>query len=249
MRKCFITWYVRTGKKGNDAIMELEVNGEKYVESDNIINGFQEHFSSLATFNEKTRIDSRYHNLVGDDIHSINKLVQQNNIKNVTSEEIKRAIRSINRGKSANYHALPIEESYRESKDDNISLYLVLLDAKAAFDTITHIHMLHRVFLSGIDDGHWGLIKDQHENTKSVVKWEGNISQPFLVNQRVRQGGILSTNLYKLYINQLLQLLTMYETTGAGYKVGNISVDSTACADDIALISSLTLLENFQKKS
>ncbi|CAC5401005.1 unnamed protein product [Mytilus coruscus] len=29
----------------------------------------------------------------------------------------------------------------------------------------------------------------------------------------------------------------MYETTGAGYKIGNISVNSTACADDIALIS------------
>jgi len=46
--------------------------------------------------------------------------------------------------------------------------------------------------------------------------------------------GILSTNLYKLYINQLLN---MYETTGIGYRIGNISVNSTACADDIALIS------------
>ncbi|CAC5360197.1 unnamed protein product [Mytilus coruscus] len=29
----------------------------------------------------------------------------------------------------------------------------------------------------------------------------------------------------------------MYETTEAGYRIGNISVNSTACADDIALIS------------
>ena len=94
--------------------------------------------------------------------------------------------------------------------------------------------MLRRVFLAGIDDGHWGLIKDLHENAKSVIKWEGNISQPFQVNQGVRQGGILSTNLYKLYINQLLN---MYGTTGIGYRIGNISVNSTACADDIALIS------------
>ena len=58
------------------------------------------------------------------------------------------------------------------------------------------IHMLRRVFLAGIDDGHWGMIKDLHENAKSVIKWEGNISQPFQVNQGGRQGGILSTNLY-----------------------------------------------------
>ena len=28
-----------------------------------------------------------------------------------------------------------------------------------------------------------------------------------------------------------------YETTGMGYRIGNISVNSTACADDIALFS------------
>ena len=94
--------------------------------------------------------------------------------------------------------------------------------------------MLRRVFLAGIEDGHWGLIKDLHEHVKSVIKWEGNLSQPFQVNQGYRQGGILSTNLYKLCINQLLN---MYETTGIGYRIGNISVNSTACVDDIVLIS------------
>lgn len=113
-------------------------------------------------------------------------------------------------GSSALKSALPIEESYRESTDNNITLYLVLLDAKSAFDTVIHSHMLRRVFLAGIDDVHWGLIKDLHEHAKSVVKWEGHNSQPFQVNQGIRQGGIISTNKYKLYINQLLN---MYETT------------------------------------
>jgi hypothetical protein len=29
----------------------------------------------------------------------------------------------------------------------------------------------------------------------------------------------------------------MYETTGIGYIIGNISVNNTTCADDIALVS------------
>ena len=261
--------------------------------------------SSFATFNQKTRKDSTYHNLVEVDIHIIDKLVQHNNIKSVTSDEITNAIRSINKGKSANYHgltiehiiyaesdiekllvvlvrcifqdgriseslkmglltpvfknkgtrqqaikyrgitilpvigkivetvikcrtnngvlktqnkrqrgftagsspmnsALPIEESYRESKDNNASLHLVLLDARAPFDTVIHSHMLRS--MAGIEDGHWGLIKDRHENAKSVIKWEGHLSQPFQVNQGDQQGGILSTNLYKLYINRLLNM-------------------------------------------
>jgi hypothetical protein len=60
------------------------------------------------------------------------------------------------------------------------------------------------------------------------------LPQPFQVSQGARQMGILSTNLYKLYINQLLN---MYETTGIGYRIGNISVNSTACADDIRCVA------------
>jgi hypothetical protein len=49
-----------------------------------------------------------------------------------------------------------------------------------------------------------------------------------------RQGGILSTDLYKLYINQLLDRL---QDVGIELKIGNINVNNTGCADDIALLS------------
>jgi hypothetical protein len=127
--------------------------------------------------------------------------------------------------------ALPIKEAYRDSKDNNTTLQLVLLDAKAAFDTVIHSHLLRKVYLAGIDDKHWTLIKDLHENAQFN---KGNTSTPFVVKQGVQQGGILSTDLYKLYINQLLNL---YETMGSGYQIGNISINSTACADNIALVS------------
>jgi uncharacterized membrane-anchored protein len=50
----------------------------------------------------------------------------------------------------------------------------------------------------------------------------------------VRQEGILSTDLYKLYINPLLDRL---QDVGIGLKIGNINVNNTGCADDIALLS------------
>ena len=49
-----------------------------------------------------------------------------------------------------------------------------------------------------------------------------NVADVNQVNQGNQQGGILNTNLYKLYIKQLLN---MYETTGIGYRIGNISVN------------------------
>jgi hypothetical protein len=49
-----------------------------------------------------------------------------------------------------------------------------------------------------------------------------------------RQEGILSTDLYKLYINPLLDRL---QDVSIGLKIENISVNNTWCADDIALLS------------
>ena len=58
--------------------------------------------------------------------------------------------------------AITILEAYRDSKDNNTTLQLVLLDAKAAFDTVIHSHLLRKVYLAGIDYKHWSLIKDLH---------------------------------------------------------------------------------------
>ena len=50
----------------------------------------------------------------------------------------------------------------------------------------------------------------------------------------VHQGGFLSTDLYKLYINPLLDQL---QNVNVGHWIGNINNTNTGCADDIALIS------------
>ena len=49
-----------------------------------------------------------------------------------------------------------------------------------------------------------------------------------------RQGGILSTDLYKLYVNPLFDRLT---SSNIGLKIGNVVCNTSACADDIALMS------------
>jgi hypothetical protein len=42
------------------------------------------------------------------------------------------------------------------------------------------------------------------QGAETAVKWKGTTMDPFAVSQGVRQGGVLSTDLYKLYINPLL---------------------------------------------
>ena len=69
--------------------------------------------------------------------------------------------------------------------------------------------MLRRPFQAEIQDKHWTLIQSLNENATSSVKWENNISEPFDVAQGVRQRGILSADLYKLYANPVMDRVQM----------------------------------------
>jgi hypothetical protein len=48
------------------------------------------------------------------------------------------------------------------------------------------------------------------------------------------KGGVLSADLYKLYINPLLNFP---DDSGLGGKIGNINVCAPTCADDVAFIA------------
>ena len=76
-----------------------------------------------------------------------------------------------------------------------------------------------------------------YEGLTAKVKWKGDYSQSFPVNQGVRQGGILSTHLYKLYINELLLEL---ESNQLGKYVGTTYSRCPAVADDLSLMSECT---------
>ena len=115
--------------------------------------------------------------------------------------------RGFTKGSSPMNAALPVEEVYRILTDEKQNGHLVLLDAKAAFDKIIHLHLFRRMYHAEIQDKTWTIIKSLHHNAESYIKWAGSTSDCFNVGMGVRQGGILSTDHYKLYINPLLDRL------------------------------------------
>ena len=61
--------------------------------------------------------------------------------------------------------------------------------------------------------------------------------QFFFILQGVRQGGILNADLYKLYINQLLNRLAI---SGQGASIGYTVCNSHTCADDLSSLRNST---------
>ncbi|XP_063427215.1 uncharacterized protein LOC134710750 [Mytilus trossulus] len=130
--------------------------------------------------------------------------------------------------------AIILEEVYREYMDKKLPFYIVLLDAKSAFDVVVLKMLLRKVYISGTDPSSWLLIDEIHKNTESRIKWSTEISEKISVLQGVKQGGLLSADLYKIYIEDLLNT---FENTTSGCEIGETLINAVACADDVAIVS------------
>jgi hypothetical protein len=105
--------------------MDLNVNGKQYDGEEIVMTGFREHLKNLVTFDLNMNIDNKYHDMVEDEIQIINDIMAHESIEETKDEEIAKAIRSINRGKSADYHGLAIEHIINAGKDMGKLLLLI----------------------------------------------------------------------------------------------------------------------------
>ena len=76
------------------------------------------------------------------------------------------------------------------------------------------------------------MYKRSHFCVFKGVKWQGQISEKFRVDQGVRQGGILSADLYKVYGDSLLDRLSMARNAT---RIGPVICMAPTCADDRAV--------------
>ena len=130
--------------------------------------------------------------------------------------------------------ALLVSEAITECRENKQKLFFTTLDAEKAFDVVCHDSLFRRLYLDGVQGDMLLLLLEMYNNSTTKVKWGGNLSEHFNVQQGVRQGSPLSTILYKRYNNKLLENL---QESGLGFNWGNIACPAPTCADDVALLS------------
>ena len=91
-------------------------------------------------------------------------------------------------------------EKIKNSKGINVGI----MDVQSAFDVVQHKILLDKLIDQSIHPTLWLIIKDLYSGLTSQVKWAGELSENFDILQGVRQGGILSTHLYKIFVQDLL---------------------------------------------
>jgi hypothetical protein len=130
--------------------------------------------------------------------------------------------------------ALLMQEAINQAKQEKRTLFMAFLDAKAAFDVVDQTSLMRKLYLTGITGATWSITLDMFHEAKTTVKWQGTTSEPFTIHQGVRQGGILSTDQYKCYNNDLLDRLI---ESHYGVRIGDIPCNAPTCADDVALLA------------
>ena len=88
--------------------------------------------------------------------------------------------------------ALIVFEARAEAKmDQSTPLFLMTLDSQKAFDVVNHIILLDNLYEAGIHPSLWTIVKDLYSGLSSKVKWVGDLSDSFSIQQGVWQGAIL----------------------------------------------------------
>ena len=85
--------------------------------------------------------------------------------------------------------SLILEEVIREHKDKGLPLYIAFLDAKSAFDVVSHYSLMRKLYHIGVDGVEWSLVHSLHEGAVSAVKWEGAVTEQFDVGQGEGRAG------------------------------------------------------------
>ena len=141
-------------------------------------------------------------------------------------------------GSSHELASLLITEAIQHSRfNSKLPIYLLILDAKSAFDSVVIPYLVRNLYSSGMD-GHSVLyMENRLANRTTYCEFDKVLVGPIYDQQGLEQGGVSSSDCYKLYNNEIL---TLTNQSGLGVALDSsedLKIAAVGQADDTALIS------------
>ena len=114
-------------------------------------------------------------------------------------------------------------------------VFILFLDARSAFDTVVIQFLVRNLYLMGMSGNSIHYINNRLLNRVTFCEWDRKLMGPIFDQHGLEQGGCNSSDLYKIYNNDLLRLLQKSEL---GVCLGHgLTISSVGQADDVALLS------------
>ena len=135
----------------------------------------------------------------------------------------------------------------------NQPVFLLVLDAQSAFDRCLRQILVCELFRAGMQDDALVMINNRLANRSTVYEWNKELIGPAPDITGFEQGGINSSDYYKLYNNSQLDTA---QRSGLGVDMGSGIVSAIGQADDVILCANsindmrllVTLTEKYCKK-
>ena len=112
--------------------------------------------------------------------------------------------------------------------------FCLFVDLSKAFDTVNHFKLGHMLLRKNIPPDIIFFIMFYLRNQTARILWHGTGGSYRRIEKGVRQGGILSPFLFKLYIDEALAEISANEI---GCTLGTLRINILAYADDLVLIA------------
>ena len=114
-------------------------------------------------------------------------------------------------------------------------IYLLFLDAKSAFDTVVIPYLVRKLHSSGMD-GHSILYMENRLSSRATFcGFDGLVAGPIHDEHGLEQGGVSSSDCYKLYNNELL---TVAQESRLGVNMSkSLTISAVGQADDTVVLS------------
>ena len=113
-------------------------------------------------------------------------------------------------------------------------VYILYLDAQSAFDLVLRELLIRKLYNCNTNGSSLLYINNRLGSRKTFIDWDGQLMGPIIDEQGLEQGGVSSTEFYKIFGKEQL---TLAQDSLLGVPLGNLSVSAVGQADDTFLIS------------
>ena len=137
--------------------------------------------------------------------------------------------------RSSTSHAIYcLKETINYFTENGSNVYCSFLDASKAFDRVVHSGLYLKMLQRGVPFVFLEVMMFWYSGLQCRVRWGECHSTWFTIAAGVRQGGVLSPDLYCMYIDELVVILSRL---GVGCYMRDVFLSALLYADDMAILS------------
>ena len=132
-------------------------------------------------------------------------------------------------------HILLLKEIFKAAKRAGLNIDITLLDVTKAYDKAWLTGILHVLYNQGLSDNHWTIVKKLNENLTAKIMTKFGPTRMIKIKDSIRQGGVLSTTLYGILMDEISKALSK-EKHGIELIKNQLRIGSLLWVDDVAVV-------------